>query len=226
MAVLVARRMACVWLIVNRMERQLPDGLDRLIARLAAAVITADHRIASPELERLDRIGLGPLVRAEIERAGRDHVDVATTCAALPPLGEDAATLVLTALADLVTSDRVVALRERDVFRTIAGHLGIRPAGATRILEAAISPNGGREFVPPPARFGGHPAFRLLGLEPGASRSRIETTYLELVQRYDPLRMAEELGPDLVALAVRRLAVITDAYETALVTLEDAPSQA
>jgi hypothetical protein len=209
------------------MERQMQAGLDRLIARLAAAVIAADHRITSPELERLDGLGLGALgalVRDEIERASCDPVHVAATCAALPPLGEDAATLVLTALAELVTSDRVVALRERDVFRAIAGHLGIRPATATRILEAAISPNGTRETVPEPFRR--HPAFRLLGLEPGASRSRIETTYLQLVQRYDPLRMAEELGPDLAAMAVRRLAVITDAYETALATLEDAPSRA
>jgi hypothetical protein len=65
----------------------------------------------------------------------------------------------------------------------------------------------------------------MLGLEPGANRSRIETTYLEFVQRYDPLRTAEELGPDLAALAVRRLATITDAYETALATLEDGPSR-
>ena len=196
------------------------DGLDRLIARLAAAVIAADRRISSPELERLDGPGaFGALVRDEIERVSREPVDVAATCAALPPLGEDAATLVLTALAELVASDRVVALRERDAFRAIAGHLGIRPAPATRILEAAISPNGTREAVP-------DPAFRLLGLEPGAIRSRIETTYLQLVQRYDPLRMAEELGPDLAALAVRRLARITDAYEAALATLEDAPSRA
>jgi uncharacterized tellurite resistance protein B-like protein len=218
--------MARGWLIVIGMERQLPDGLDRFIARLAAAVVAADHRITSPELEHLDRIGLGPLgglVREEIERAAREPVDVAATCAALPPLGEDAATLVLTALAELVTSDRVVALRERDVFRTIAGHLGVRPAAAARILEAAISPNGAREVVP---ASGKRPALRILGLEPGANRSRIETTYLQLIQRYDPLRMAEELGPDLAALAVRRLATITDAYETALATLEDTASRA
>jgi uncharacterized tellurite resistance protein B-like protein len=225
--------MARSWLLVNGMERENQEGLDRLIARLAVAVIAADRRIAPPEmasLERLDRIGFGApsgIVREEIERAVREPVDVAATCAALPRLGEDAATLVLTTLAELVTSDRVVALRERDVFRTIAGHLGIGAAAATRILEAAISPNGVREAVPPPHVVPDkHPAFRMLGLEPGASRSRIETTYLQFVQRYDPLRMAEELGPALAALAVRRLATITDAYETALATLQDASSRA
>jgi DnaJ-domain-containing protein 1 len=214
------------------MEREHDAPIGRLIARLAAAVIAADHRITSSELassERLDRLNLGALggiLRDEIERAVHAPIDVAATCAALPRLGDDGAALVLTALADLVASDRVVALRERDVFFTIARDLGVAPAQAARILDAAISPDGRPETVPTPsfegrpeaAPFSGHGAFLVLGLEPGASRSRIETTYREALEHYDPLRMARELGPDFAALAVRRLAKITDAYEAALDT--------
>ena len=213
-------------LLVSCMERENDERIGRLIARLAVAVIAADHRITSPELaslERLDRLNLGALggiVREEIERAVHQPVDVAATCAALPRLGDQGAALVLTALADLVASDRVVALRERDVFFRIARDLGVAAPAAKCILEAAISPDGRRETVPASSPdSGGYPAFRVLGVEPGASRSRIETTYREALQHYDPRRMAEELGPDFAALAVRRLATITDAYEAALDTL-------
>jgi DnaJ-domain-containing protein 1 len=209
-------------------------GLGRLIARLAVAVIAADGRITTAELAalgRLDGLGLGPLAdvaREEMERAIHEPVDVRATCAALPPLGEEGAALLLTVLAELAASDRLLAPRERDVFNTVAGHLGVGPAAAARILEAAISPPPGGEQeairppIPPEAALSvdanQQRAFRVLGLEPGASRSRIDTTYLELVQRYDPARVSE-LGPEFAALAVRRLATITDAYEVALGSL-------
>jgi DnaJ-domain-containing protein 1 len=206
------------------------ESLGRLIARLAVAVIAADGRITREELtalERLDGLGLGPLAnvaREEIERAIHEPVDVRATCAALPPLGEDGAALLLTVLAELAASDRLLAPRERDVFNTIAGYLGVGPAAAARILESALSPPPGGEqaTIRPPTHAVAAPsldpnqqrAFRVLGLEPGASRARIDTAYLDLVQRYDPGRVSE-LGPEFAALAVRRLATITDAYEVA-----------
>jgi DnaJ-domain-containing protein 1 len=219
------------WLSEAAMDR---ESLGRLIARLAVAVVAADARITTAELAalgRLDGLGLGSLagvVREELERAAHEPVDVRATCALLPPLGEEGAALLLTALAELVAIDRLLAPREREVFSTVADHLGVDPAAAARILEAAISPPPGREpeviGAPTPPVTAPSPdpthqrAFRVLGLEPGASRSRIDTAYLDLVQRYDPGRVSE-LGPEFAALAVRRLATITDAYEVALGSL-------
>jgi uncharacterized tellurite resistance protein B-like protein len=213
------------------MER---ENVGRLIARLAVAVIAADGRITPAEvaaLGRLDALGLGPLsalAREEIERAVQQPIDVEATCAELPRLGEEAAALLLTVLAEIAASDRVLAPRERDVFEAVAGHLGVAPSAAAHILEAAISAVGAAEpeGAPPPVRAeAGTPAdpsrqraLRVLGLEPGAGRSRIDATYLDLVQRYDPARVAD-LGPEFAVLAVRRLAAITDAYEAALASL-------
>jgi DnaJ-domain-containing protein 1 len=206
------------------------DSLGRLITRLAVAVIAADGRITTPELEalgRLDRLGLGSLAavaREEIERATQKPVDVAATCSALAPLGDKATALVLNILAALVASDGQLAPREREVFDSVAGHLGVGPAAAWRILDAAISPpsrsvaqgvspasQGGAAATPRPSV---QRAFQVLGLEPGASRSALDTKYLDLVQRYDPARVSD-LGAEFAALAVRRLAAITDAYEAA-----------
>ncbi len=213
------------------------NDVGRLIARLAVAVVAADGRIATAELvalKRLDGLGLGPLANAarlETERAIHEAVDVRATCAALLPLREDAAILLLTVLAEIAASDRLLAPGEREVFNTVAEHLGVDAAVAARILEAATwpAPDAAGEPKPlsPPARDetvaqrdpNHQRAFRVLGLEPGASRLRIDASYLQLVQRYDPARVGG-LGPEFAALAVRRLATITDAYEAALGSLQ------
>ena len=213
------------------------ESLGLLIARLGVAIIAADGRITTAELAalaRLDRLGLGPLdevAREEIERAIQQPIDVRATCAALPPLGEKAAALLLTVIAELAASDRMLAPRERDVFNAVASHLGVAPATAAQILEAAMAPPPTTAGAPEPPRTTGaaearpdpelQRAFRLLGLEPGADRSRLDSTYLDFVKSYDPARVGD-LGPEFAALAVRRLAAITDAYEIALASLEAA----
>jgi DnaJ-domain-containing protein 1 len=210
--------------------------LGRSIARLAVAVMLADGRMTTAEvaaLGGLDALGLGPLgtvAREEIERAVREPIDVRATCAALPRLDGNAAALLLDALAQVAASDRLLAPRERDVFETIARHLGVGPAGAAHVLARAVAgaSEGERDAAGPhpdapaadPALRG---ALRVLGLEPGAGRARIEAAFLDLVQRYDPAKVAD-LGPEFAALAVRRLAKIADAYETALAALLRGPS--
>jgi uncharacterized tellurite resistance protein B-like protein len=229
--------MAREWLLPDPM-----GGIDirRLIARLAVAIMAADGRITTAELgslRRLDDLGLGPLgdiAREEIERAAREPIDVAATCTSLPALTHEAADLLLGALAELAACDRHLADREREVFHLVAGHLGLDAAAAARMLEDALTAARAFEDVLP-ARAGGaseaapcasadgaqeavaplRRALRVLGLEPGAARSRIDAAFLDRVQRYDPAKVGE-LGPEFAALAVRRLAVITDAYEVAI----------
>ncbi len=209
------------------MER---NDLGRLIARLAVSVIAADGRITASELaalERLDELGLGPLApvaRAEIERAVHVPVDVEATCAALPPLPDEAATLLVAVLADIAASDRVLAPRERETFTTVADRLGVEPAVAARLLEVAAGHLPSEPPPEPPSRAGERAgaadaarlqALRRLGLEPGASRADVDAAYLGLVRRYDPAKVAE-LGPEFAALAIRRLAAATDAYDVAV----------
>ena len=209
--------------------------LGRLIARLAVAVVAADGRLTPTELaalKRLDGLGIGRLANAarlEAERAVHEPVDVRATCAALPPLCEDVALLLLAILAEIAVSDRLLAPREREILNTVAESLGVDGVVAGRILEAATcsppyagelkSIPGLRDEAVPRERANSHRAFRALGLEPGASQARLDTSYLELIERYDPARVGH-LGPEFAALAVRRLASITDAYEVALGSLQ------
>jgi uncharacterized tellurite resistance protein B-like protein len=205
------------------------DDLRRLIARLALAVMAADGNITSAEFDglgRFDVLGLGPLedvVREEIERAVRRPIDVAEICSTLPPLSHHAADLLLSALADLAASDRLLSPREREMFHLVAGHLGVDAASAARVLERAFTVPAPPNPVPPePAREGRdggaggvRGALAILGLEPGVGRGRIDEAFLDRVQRYDPAKVGE-LGPEFAALAIRRLAVVADAYEVAI----------
>jgi DnaJ-domain-containing protein 1 len=52
-----------------------------------------------------------------------------------------------------------------------------------------------------------------LGIEPGADADSIDEAYRRIIARYDPTRVLP-LGPEFAALAVRRLADATAAYET------------
>jgi DnaJ-domain-containing protein 1 len=204
-----------------------PEDIRRLVGRLAVAVIAADGRITTTEvaaLARLDDLGLGPLgaiAREEIARAIDEPIEVRATCAALRPLSPEAAGFLVSVLAEIAASDRLLAPRERDVLGTIAGDLGLVPAATARILEMALGERPAAfRSEPAPARMADtEHAFRVLGLAPGASRSSIELSFLDLVQRYNPARAAE-LGPEFAALAVRRLATVTAAYEAACASLE------
>lgn len=210
------------------------DGtaMSRSIARLGVAIATADRRVTSEEIAafgHLDALGLGSLadaVREALEQAAEEPVDVAATCAALRPLSEQAAALLLTVLAEIATSDRELAPSERAVFDDIARGLGLRATIAARILDAAQRDGDGRDDgEPAPAEPSQRPwndhvqrAFQLLRLDPRATREVLDATYMAFVQRYDPHKMSE-LGADFAALAVRRLATITDAYDVARATV-------
>ena len=229
--------MARDWLLSTHVSEK---DIRRLIARLAVAVMAADKRITTPEigaLGRLDDLGLGPLgdvMREEIERAAHEPIDVAATCISLPTLTDEAVDLLLGALAELAACDRLLAPREREVFHLVAGHLGLDAAAAARMLEDARSAaymledalsdraTGAPKAAPSPspdddegAAAPLRRALGVLGLEASAGRSRIDAAFLDRVQRYNPAKVGE-LGPEFAALAVRRLAAITDAYEIAV----------
>jgi DnaJ-domain-containing protein 1 len=217
-------------------------NLQRLIARLGVAIMSADGRIAPSELdalERLDELGLGPLsglAREEIERAMGEPIDLRATCAGLAGIPPEATALVLAALAEIAASDRALSPREAEVFASVARGLGLNAAEASYALNTAFDVRGGVKppeagAAPAPGGAGELPprgvktspaidpriasAERVLGVVPGASRDELEAAYLARVQRYNPGRMAE-LGPEFAALAVHRLADITAAYETAV----------
>ena len=58
-------------------------------------------------------------------------------------------------------------------------------------------------------------AYRVLGIDADASRAHLDAAYLGLVERYNPANVAL-LGAEFAALAVRKLAAVTAAFETVL----------
>lgn len=214
----------------------------RSIARLAAAVVAADGRVTPDEiaaLGRLDHLGLGLLSGAigeELGRAAKAPIDLRATCDALASSAPQAAPVVLAVLSDLAAADRTVSPGELEVLARVGALLGLSPAQAEEILAAAVEGrharvartdgNAPERRVPAGSTFreaaaGGDlgRAFRVLGLEPGADAGSIEAAYLDLVARYDPAGAAR-LGPEFVALAVHKLARITNAYETLVAAVE------
>jgi DnaJ-domain-containing protein 1 len=197
------------------------------IARLVAAMMVADRRLATAEIDeasRLDHIGLGPLspiVRDELQRATRMPIDVGDACTALAGTGPALIGTVLSVLADLAASDGAVDDDERRMFATIANRLGARRAEIEDYLESD-EPSGDVETTAP----GGAPlrsavrgddradTLRALGLGSTASPAEVDAAYLRLVEQYDPAKVAP-LGADFVVLAVRKLAALSDLYEVA-----------
>lgn len=200
------------------------SSLRPAIARLLAAMMVADRRVSTEEIDeanRLDHVGLGPLsplVREELQRATRMPIDVDGACAALSGAGPALVGLVLSALAGVALSDGAVDDDERRLFGGIASRLG---ALATEIQDY-LEPDEPREAPVPGAVVArravladdGAKVLREFGLEPVASSADIEAAYLRLVDRYDPAKMAP-LGAEFVALAARKLAAITELYELA-----------
>ena len=213
----------------------------RLIARLAVAVMTADGRITPSEraaLEKLDELGIGSVSQFaddEIHRALAEPIDLPATCDGLVRAGPDAGAVILAALADIATSDQSLAPAEIDMFDTIASLLCVDRSDARAILVAAAEANDavlarGRNdelqelhaFRPTSvAPSSGDTcrvspdivhAYHLLGLDVDADRGRIDAAYLSLIERYSPLKVAA-LGSEFAALAVRKLAAITEAFE-------------
>jgi hypothetical protein len=204
-----------------------PAALRPAIARLVAAMMVADRRLATAEIDtadRLDRFGLGPLsghVREELERATRMPIELEQPCAVLRGSGPALIGTVLAILADVAASDGGIDDDERRVFGVIAGRLG---AGMTDIADYLDGEAHGDGVAAPrpeasvartsPAVDEGAGALRALGLGAAANPAEIDAAYLRLVERYDPAKVAP-LGADFAALAVRKLAALTELYEVA-----------
>jgi DnaJ-domain-containing protein 1 len=211
----------------------------RLVAQLAAAVILADGRATSDELEELtllDRLGLGrlsTLAAEEIRSAGHRPIDVRAACGHLRAQLPDAAPTILGALAAIAAADQTVSEPETKLLAEVASELGLAPAEAERILSAvfeAVQPETAREPAAPPPQSTAHApvdpevgrALLVLGLDSLGGRADLDASYRRMVERYDPAKVLE-LGPDFAALAVRKLAEVTDAYQIAVDAL---PSRA
>ena len=196
--------------------------LRRAIARLVTAMMVADRRLSTDELDqaaRLDHIGLGPLsplVQEELQRAARIPIDLREACLALSGTGPALIGTVLSALADVAASDGTVDDDERRVFTVIADRLGARRCRLEDYLHADDDDGGTDTSAPAVADVGaaGENALRALGLRATARRADVDEAYLRVVEQYDPAKVAP-LGADFVALAVRKLAALTDLYGTA-----------
>ncbi|MFN8545834.1 MAG: TerB family tellurite resistance protein [Candidatus Binatia bacterium] len=125
------------------------DSAQRLIARLAVAMMAADGRVTPVEVEalgRLEAVGVGPIARLaaeELERAAREPIDLRATVEGLGRVGADAAAVLLGAIAEIAAADRIVAPRELEVFDAIAACLGIASGDAREILAAASAAHSG-----------------------------------------------------------------------------------
>jgi DnaJ-domain-containing protein 1 len=203
----------------------------RLIARLAVGMAAIDGRVASNELmamDDLDRVGLGHLsdvAQEELLAAIDQPIDLGETCEVLADLGPQTGFFILTLLAQIAVSDGMMSQREADMFHSVAARLGVARGEAARLLESAVAAaharpthtNGGPAVDASEARQARCPsvpgqAWTLLGVEPGASRERLEAAYLAAVERYDPAKVIP-LGAEFVSLAIRKLAELTDAFE-------------
>lgn len=209
------------------------DDARHLIIRLAVAIMAADGRITAQErqaLSRFDSLGLGALseiAKEEIRRAELGPVDVRTTCEQLTGISRKAATALIALLTEVAVSDRSLSASERSVLDVAAGHMGIEPSEAQRIITSVIESYGaasvangdeeddGTLRVSPPVTmepFDLGRAYRILGLAPGASRATIDDAYLSMIDRYNPSKIAD-LGSEFAALAVYKLAEITAAFD-------------
>jgi DnaJ-domain-containing protein 1 len=197
----------------------------RAIARLVAAMMVADRRLATGELDeatRLDGIGLGPLgplVQEELERATRMPIDLDTACAPLRGTGPALTGTVLSVLADVAESDGAIDDDEARVFAAIAGRLG----AGSRDIRDFVAAEGPAPETPPAvpssaaalvANGDATHALRAFGLGADATRAEIDAAYLALVERYDPAKVVP-LGAEFVVLAVQKLAALTSLYEIA-----------
>lgn len=204
----------------------------RLLAQLAVSVIVADGRVTTSELEaarRLDDLGLGrlsTLVEDELRNAAHRRIDVAAACGLLRERVPDAGPVILAALAGLAAADRALSEGELGVLEKAASGFGLTPAEVQEVLGAILSggdsgpPADAAPQVSPPPPRAPEPratadatrAFALLGLDAAATRADLDDHYRRLIERYDPVKVID-LGSDFAALAIRKLAELTDAYE-------------
>lgn len=197
------------------------------IARLVTAMMIADRRLSTNELDeatRLDGIGLGPLsplVRDELQRATRMPIEIDEACASLSGTGPALIGTVLSVLAGVAASDGTIDADEVRLFAAIASRLG---AGMRDIHDYLPSDDAPREVesttsaMPDVSRAApddeGTKALHALGLGETATRAQIDAAYLGAVERYDPAKVVP-LGPEFVLLAVQKLAALSELYEIA-----------
>jgi DnaJ-domain-containing protein 1 len=206
-------------------------GADRRIGPQEFAALEGLGERELPALGQLDRLGLGTLSEyayEEARRADEKAVDVAAACAELRAAAPRAASTILAALAELAASDGALAPREREVLLAVGRGLGLTPRDVRVILTTATAEASapaadvtiGRPRPRVVASRGDvEAAHRVLGIEPGAGAEQIDAAYRRLVDRYNPAKVVE-LGCDFAVLAIRKLAGITDAYDTAMSAAE------
>ncbi len=236
-------------------EKRFVGRRDRrqLLARLAAAVMVADGRITDSEVsavERLERLGLGPLttlVEAEIERATHEPIDLAATIDELGEIAPEAAALVVSGLAQVATSDRDLSSHEIDVLTAVAAGLGLSEPEAAQLIGAgapgaALGMESGTAEAPLASASRLHrlempvpPA--VPGMPPSSGRSALDIALHTLglppgssAEQADAAYAALvrrynptsvlELGPEFAVLAVRKLSAVTAAYSAARAALE------
>jgi uncharacterized tellurite resistance protein B-like protein len=224
----------------------------RLIARLAVAVMVADGQITPSEyeaLERLDGLGLGPLsdlAEDEIRNASRQPIDVRATCEGLAQATPEAAAVIMSVLAEIAASDRLVSRAELETLHTVARLLGLNATDAAHILSAAMSEYGaslgGDESVrsggPSPSQPERVGVIRHRDGEAAAAAPATEQAALQHAYRVLGIDAATSrahvdaaylglverynpvkvasLGAEFAALAVRKLVEATAAFETVL----------
>jgi uncharacterized tellurite resistance protein B-like protein len=206
--------------------------------------ITPSEYDALERLDALGLGPLSGLAEDEIRTASHHPIDLRATCEGLARATPQAAAVILSVLAEIAACDRSVARAELDTLRTVAGLLGLNMAEAAHILGTAMSEYGatlGADAERGTAAKAAGPervtvirhleeateqaagvdaaelqhAYRVLGVDAAATRALLDAAYLGLVDRYNPAKVAG-LGAEFAALAVRRLAEVTAAFETVL----------
>jgi hypothetical protein len=197
------------------------------IARLVAAMMVADRRLSTEEIDeaaRLDGIGLGPLsplVQDELQRATRAPIEIDDACVALSGTGPALVGTVLSVLAGVAASDGAIDADESRLFAAVATRLGAGPCDIRDYVASDETPreveSTGSAVPPVPSAAAddvGGEALHAFGLGRTATRAQIDAAYLDVVERYDPVKVAP-LGPEFVLLAVQKLAGLSELYEIA-----------
>jgi len=208
--------------------------------------ITPSEVDALGRLDELGLGPLSDLAEEEIRGAVSRPIDLRATCDGLARATPQAAAVILSVLAEIAASDRAVSPAELATLRSVADLLGLGAADTAHIVSAAMAEYGASldeepaapsEVQPRPMRRETVPvahqpdegvdctptaqqaelqrAYSVLGIDAATTRARLDAAYLALVERYDPAKVAD-LGADFVALAVRKLAEVTAAFETAV----------
>jgi DnaJ-domain-containing protein 1 len=139
----------------------------------------------------------------------------------------DAAPTILAALASIAASDEDLSEAELEVLAEVASDLGLASVETERILDAVFRLAEPATAAPVPPQLAARPsldpqldrALLVLGLDTLARRADLDQSYRRLIERYDPAKVID-LGPDFAAVAVRKLAEVTDAYRLAVEALQ------